>query len=145
MSQALCVFHLAFPVTSLESARNFYVDTLGCGLGRDSERWIDFDFFGHQLSAHLVDADPAIAEHNQVDGKRIPVRHFGIVLDWQTWENLAARLRGKGVPFLIEPCTRFAGQVGEQATFFVSDPSGNCLEFKTFRDPAQLFARSNVP
>jgi extradiol dioxygenase family protein len=135
---------LAFPVRALEPARKFYVDNLGCRVGRESERWIDFDFFGHQISAHLVDNEDkgvGTADHNEVDGKQIPVSHFGAVLDWNSWEHLAARLRSKGVEFLIEPGIRFAGQVGEQGTFFVRDPSGNCLEFKTFRDASQLFAR----
>ena len=134
-------FHLAFPVSDLAATRAFYADLLGCALGREAERWIDFDFFGHQISAHLVD-DLAVARStNAVDGDQVPVRHFGAVLAWEAWQALAERLRARGVRFLIEPRIRFRGEVGEQATFFLEDPSGNALEFKSFRDPARLFAR----
>lgn len=134
-------FHLAFPVADLEATRAFYVALLGCVVGREAERWIDFDFFGHQLSAHLVDDPAQLTPTNAVDGDRVPVRHFGAVLDWQAWHALAERLRARGQRFLIEPRIRFRGEVGEQATFFLEDPSGNALEFKSFRDPARLFAR----
>lgn len=136
----LSPFHLAFPVTDLEATRGFFVQTLGCNVGRESERWIDFDFFGHQISAHLVDAqlpEPC----NEVDGKSVPVRHFGAVLPWEDWHRLVDRVRSAGAEFLIGPYIRFEGQPGEQATFFIRDPSGNALEFKSFRDPARLFAR----
>jgi len=135
-------FHLAFPVTDLAEARAFYAGILGCGVGRESERWIDFDFYGHQITAHLVapDAEPAVPV-NEVDGDAVPARHFGAILDWPDWETLAGRLRTAGVPFLIEPHVRFAGQPGEQATLFVRDPSGNALEFKSFRDMGRVFAR----
>ena len=135
-----CPFHLAFPVTDLPATRTFYGDVLGCRVGRSAERWIDFDFFGHQISAHLVDAGAAEVSCNAVDGDDVPVRHFGVVLEWGAWEALGARLRVAGVAFVIAPRIRFAGEVGEQGTFFVRDPSGNALEFKTFRDPAALFA-----
>lgn len=134
-------FHLAFAVTDLEATRRFYVDVLGCRVGREDARWVDFDLFGHQVSAHLVDGPLPREPTNEVDGKRVPVRHFGAVLPWDEWHALADRLRGAGVRFLIEPGIRFAGQVGEQATLFVSDPSGNAIELKSFRDPARLFAR----
>lgn len=134
-------FHLAFPVTDLEATRAFYAGLLGCAVGREDTRWIDFDFFGHQISAHLVDAAPAPEPTNQVDGKAVPVRHFGAVLDWDDWQRLAQRLRDANTGFLIEPHIRFAGQVGEQATLFIADPSGNGLEFKSFKDPQRLFAR----
>lgn len=133
-------FHLAFPVTNIESTRRFYGDVLGCGIGREAERWIDFDFFGHQISAHRVEQTDA-APTNAVDGDAVPVRHFGAILEWSQWEALAERLRERGTPFLIEPRVRFRGEPGEQGTFFVTDPSGNALEFKTFRDMADVFRR----
>ncbi len=133
-------FHLAFPVTDLAATERFYAGVLGCRVGRRDVRWIDFDFFGHQISAHLVDTPLDGPSHNEVDGDDVPVRHFGAVLPWDAWEALAARLSEAGVPFLIAPRVRFAGQVGEQGTFFVRDPSGNAIEMKSFRDPALLFA-----
>ncbi len=132
-------FHLAFSVSDLQAARRFYVDVLGCGVGRESTRWIDFDFFGHQLVAHL--AEQAAGASNPVDGDDVPVPHFGVVLGWDDWHALAERLRAAGVSFVIPPKIRFAGQPGEQATLFFRDPSGNALEFKAFQDPGQLFAR----
>ena len=132
-------FHLAFPVSELEATRDFYVDLLGCTVGRESERWIDFDFFGHQITAHLSDL-PGAVSHNAVDGDEVPASHFGAVLEWEAWQTLRAKLESLGTDFLIGPRTRFAGQVGEQATFFIRDPSGNALEFKSFRDPDRLFA-----
>lgn len=137
-------FHLAFPVRDLEAARRFYGGLLGLPEGRSAERWVDFDLFGHQLSAHLVDADEPPAT-NPVDGDDVPVRHFGAVLAWDDWQALAARLRAAGASFLIEPRVRFRGEVGEQGTFFLRDPSGNALEFKSFRDPGRLFARAPEP
>jgi len=135
-------FHLAVPVADLEEARRFYGGLLECPEGRSSPEWVDFDFFGHQLVAHL-DASGAAHDqvHNEVDGKHVPVPHFGVVLEWERWHALADRLRAAGVRFGIEPGIRFQGQVGEQATMFFQDPSGNALEFKSFRDPTQLFAR----
>jgi extradiol dioxygenase family protein len=133
-------FHLAFPVDDLAAARAFYGGLLGCPEGRSSDEWIDFDLYGHQIVAHL--APPRGADHhNPVDGHDVPVPHFGVVLDWDAFHTLAARLRERGVRFVIEPCIRFAGQVGEQATMFFRDPSGNALEFKSFKDPSRLFAR----
>lgn len=134
------LFHLAFPVTDLDAARRFYQDVLGCRVGRESERWIDFDFFGHQITAHLTAAEPKPLT-NPVDGKAVPVRHFGVILDWAAWHAFAERLRAADVEFLIEPHIRFPGQVGEQATLFILDPSGNGLEFKSFQDMASVFAR----
>jgi hypothetical protein len=134
-------FHLAFPVNDLERARHFYAGVLGCRVGRESDRWIDFDFFGHQITAHLSEPGDAAAA-NLVDGDAVPVRHFGAVLPWAEWQDLAARLTRQGLDFLIQPKIRFAGQAGEQGTFFVRDPAGNALEFKSFRDPARLFARA---
>jgi extradiol dioxygenase family protein len=133
-------FHLAFPVISLEKTKKFYNEILGCELGRESERWVDFNFFGHQLSGHLVDTMPVVAT-NDVDGKKIPTSHFGAVLEWSEWEKIAEKLRDNNVEFLIEPYTRFAGFVGEQGTFFVLDPSGNGVEFKTFKDKKMIFEK----
>ena len=133
-------FHLAFPVRDLASTRAFYGRTLGCPEGRSAERWVDFDFFGHQLSAHLSDASTSVPT-NEVDEDDVPVRHFGVVLSMERWEALAERLREQRVSFLIEPRIRFRGEAGEQATFFVRDPSGNALEFKAFADPGRLFRR----
>ena len=133
-------FHLAFPVSDLPATRRFFVDVLGCEVGRTDDLWIDFDFYGHQLSAHLRPEECQTARTNDVDGDDVPVRHFGLVLPWDEWHALAERLTEKAVEFLIEPHTRFEGEPGEQATMFVSDPSGNALEFKSFRDPEMLFA-----
>jgi extradiol dioxygenase family protein len=142
----LSPFHHAFPVDDLAAARDFYGRVLGCPEGRSSAEWIDFDFFGHQIVAHLSPPRPARGapgagdHHNAVDGHEVPVPHFGVVLEWGEFEAFAARLRGQGVRFVIEPHVRFAGQVGEQATMFFRDPAGNALEFKAFRDRSRLFA-----
>lgn len=134
-------FHLAFPVSDLAATRAFYTDLLGCRTGRESDRWIDFDFFGHQITAHLVEGAPeSAAPTNAVDAHNVPVRHFGAILPWDQWEALADRLKAAGTAFVIEPYVRFEGEVGEQATMFFNDPSGNALEFKSFRDMAQVFA-----
>ena len=133
-------FHLAFAVDDLSAARAFYGGLMGCPEGRSSAEWIDFNLFGHQIVAHL--APPrAKVHHNEVDGHDVPVPHFGVVLDWDHFHGLAERLRAQGVKFVIEPYIRFAGQVGEQATMFFYDPAGNALEFKSFRDRGQLFAK----
>ena len=135
-------FHLAIPVHDLAAARRFYGERFGCPEGRSSPQWIDFDFFGHQLVVHQVDgrADPD-AGQTEVDHHAVPVPHFGVVLAWDDWTALAARLQAAGTRFVIEPGIRFEGQVGEQATMFLRDPSGNALEFKAFRDIGQLFAK----
>lgn len=133
-------FHLAFPVTSLDATRAFYVDLLGCRAGRSAPRWLDLDLFGHQLSAHLVDRAADALPTNLVDGDDVPIPHFGAILEWSAWHALADRLRAAGVSFVIPPHIRFAGQVGEQATMFLLDPSGNALEFKSFQDDSQVFA-----
>lgn len=133
-------FHLAFPVHDLGAARSFYGELLGCREGRSSDHWIDFDLYGHQIVAHL---DPAMQPRpirNSVDGHDVPVPHFGVVLTMDQWEELAARLKAAGVVFGIEPYVRFKGQIGEQATMFFTDPSGNALEFKAFADDSQIFA-----
>jgi len=133
-------FHLAFPVSSLIDTRKFYEDLLGCSVGRTSERWIDFNFYGHQITAHLKPDEVKAAQTNEVDGDQVPVRHFGAILDMETWENLADRLKEADIDFIIEPHVRFKGQAGEQATMFFLDPSGNALEFKAFKDKSQIFA-----
>lgn len=134
-------FHLAFPVDDLDAARAFYGGLLGCPEGRSSAHWIDFDFHGHQIVAHLSPSEVSRAATNVVDGHDVPVRHFGVIMEWDAWHALADRLRDAGVTFVIEPGIRFAGQVGEQATMFFLDPAGNALEFKSFKDASQLFAR----
>lgn len=134
-------FHLAFPVHDLASARSFYGGLLGCREGRSAETWVDFDFYGHQIVAHLDPQAAGVRLRNAVDGDAVPVPHFGVVLDMAQWRALADRLRDAGVRFVIEPHLRFEGQVGEQATLFVLDPSGNALEFKAFADPTRLFAK----
>jgi len=134
-------FHLAFPVHDLAAARAFYGDLLGCPEGRSSDTWIDFDFFGHQIVAHLsAGAAPEPSSSNPVDGHDVPVPHFGVVLTPAAFAALSARLSAAGVRFIIEPYTRFAGEVGEQSTMFFKDPSGNAIEFKAFSDLDQLFA-----
>ena len=133
-------FHLAFPVNDLEATRRFYVDLLGCTVGREAALWIDFNFQGHQLSAHVKPEETGLAAGNPVDGKTVPTRHFGLILAWDAWQALADRLVEAKAPFLIEPYLRFEGDPGEQGTFFITDPSGNALEFKTFKDMAQVFA-----
>jgi len=135
----MALFHLAFPVKDLKETIKFYVGVLGCRVGREHSEWIDFDFFGHQISAHLKPEECSVARANDVDGKQVPVRHFGVILEWNEWEELAERVKGSGIDFIIEPGTRFKGKVGEQGTFFFRDPSGNALEFKTFRDIGNLF------
>lgn len=132
-------FHFAFPVHDLAAARSFYGDLLGCREGRSSNEWIDFDFYGHQIVAHLAQAG-GDRTANHVDGHDVPVPHFGVVLTMVDWRTLADRLRAAGVDFTIEPTVRFAGQAGEQATMFFRDPSGNALEIKAMANPGALFA-----
>ncbi|MBX7171466.1 MAG: VOC family protein [Pyrinomonadaceae bacterium] len=134
------LFHLAFPVHNLDEARNFYGGILECEEGRSSEHWIDFNLFGHQIVAHLAD-NTGIVHHNEVDSKNVPVPHFGIVLTMDEFNKFAEKLKAKGVKFVIEPYIRFKGEVGEQATMFFLDPSGNALEFKAFADFSQVFAK----
>lgn len=139
-SASLRPFHLALPVDDLDRARDFYCGLMGLGTGRTADRWIDLDFFGHQVTLHLVDSDGDAVATNPVDGDAVPARHFGVVLDRDDWDRLAERLEAAQIDFLIAPKIRFEGEVGEQATMFFLDPAGNALEFKSFRDPAQLFA-----
>ncbi len=132
-------FHLAFPVMDIEKTREFYVGLLGCSVGREAEKWIDFNFFGHQISAHLKPEQCEPARTNEVDGDNVPVRHFGAVLEWSTWQALNEKLAQEQIPFFIEPRIRFEGEAGEQGIFFLTDPSGNALEFKTFKNMDSLF------
>ena len=135
-------FHLAIPVWNLDRCRIFYRDVLGCEEGRHSDHWVDFNFFGHQLVIHFKPKEENTSIHaNPVDGKQVPVPHFGVILPWEEFEVFSEHLKSKKIDFIIEPYVRFKGQVGEQATLFFYDPSGNALEFKAFRDTAQIFAK----
>lgn len=134
-------FHLAFPVRDLAEARAFYGELLGCREGRSADDWVDFDFFGHQIVAHLSPAEVRTQAHNLVDGESVPVRHFGVILSMEKWRETAEKLNKLGVSFIIEPQIRFQGLPGEQATFFLADPSGNALEFKAFADDKMVFAK----
>ena len=138
----LSPFHLAIPVDNLPLARAFYNEVLELSEGRSSDHWVDFNFFGHQLVIHYKPKESNESIHtNAVDGKDVPVPHFGILLEWNQWETLAEMLKQKNVDFVIEPYIRFKGEVGEQATMFFYDPCGNALEFKSFKDPSQIFAK----
>lgn len=134
-------FHLAFPVRDLPEARAFYGELLGCPEGRSSDQWIDFNFYGHQIVAHLSPDECGSTQTSSVDDHSVPVRHFGAVLEMSAWENLAKKLQDAGTKFVIEPYVRFKGEVGEQATMFFMDPSGNALEFKSFKNMDSLFAK----
>lgn len=135
------LFHLAFPVADLEETLEFYTEVLGCNTGRSSDTWIDFDFWGHQVVAHLSPEEAGKSSTNEVDGHAVPAKHFGVILAWNEWQELAERLEEKGIDFIIEPYVRFVGEPGEQATMFFKDPSGNALEFKAFRNREQIFAK----
>jgi len=137
----LSPFHLAIPVNDLAKARSFYRDVIGCEEGRSSDHWVDFNFYGHQLVIHYKEGSQKSENHNPVDGHDVPIPHFGIVLPYSDWESLATRLKESNQKFIIEPYIRFEGQVGEQATMFFQDPCGNALEFKSFKDLGQLFAK----
>lgn len=141
MASAVPPFHLAFPVRDLDEAREFYGAILGCTEGRSSPEWIDFNFFGHQIVAHLAPEECVARATNEVDGHQVPVRHFGAVLSMADWNASAERLHALHVKFILEPQVRFKGKVGEQATMFFLDPSGNAIELKAFEDPTQLFAK----
>lgn len=133
-------FHLAFPVDDLEAARGFYKGLLGCAEGRSSDDWVDFDFHGHQIVAHLAPEELGTAKTSKVDGHGVPCRHFGLVMSMDKWQNTADRLTKAGVNFIIEPYVRFQGETGEQATMFFADPAGNAIELKAFKNMDQLFA-----
>lgn len=137
----LTPFHLAIPVKELQQTKEFYVETLGCEVGRSTEIWQDLNFFGHQLVLHIDENMNASRPHNEVDGKQVPIPHFGVVLEWEVFKKFATSLKEKKLSFEIEPYIRFEGKTGEQATMFFYDPSGNALEFKAFRNPNELFAR----
>ncbi len=135
-------FHLAIPVKNLEENRNFYKNILGCKEGRSSDHWVDFNFFGHQLVIHVQETDEKSPKKgNPVDGKEVPIPHFGVVLKWEDFERFSEELKKKNIEFVIEPYIRFKGKTGEQATMFFRDPSGNALEFKSFKNIDQLFAK----
>lgn len=138
---AFALFHLAFPVDDLTRARAFYGVLLGCSEGRSSPEWVDFNFYGHQIVAHLAPSEVGHRATSAVDGDQVPVRHFGAILSMNEWQALADRLRAAGTQFVIEPHIRFKGEVGEQATMFFLDPCGNALEFKAFQDQSQIFAK----
>lgn len=141
METPISPFHIAIPVHNLEECRTFYRDILNCDEGRSSDHWVDFNLFGHQLVIHYKPKTSEDTHTNSVDGKDVPVPHYGVVLPWKTFQDFAKNLSAKGVQFIIEPYIRFEGQVGEQATMFFKDPSGNALEFKSFKDINQLFAK----
>ena len=140
MTKTLRPFHLAIPVNNLEDCRTFYREVLGCNEGRSSNHWVDFDFFGHQLVIHYKESISEVIS-NPVDGKEVPIPHFGIVLDMNSFKELSRKLIEKNISFIIEPYVRFEGEIGEQATMFFKDPSGNALEFKAFKNMDQLFAK----
>lgn len=139
--QAISPFHIAIPVHNLAECRVFYRDTLNCEEGRSSDHWVDFNLFGHQLVIHFKPKSTEDNHTNLVDGKNVPVPHYGVVLPWNTFHSFSEALKSKGVQFIIEPYIRFEGEVGEQATMFFLDPAGNALEFKAFKDLGQLFAK----
>ena len=140
MAEQLRPFHLAIPVNNLSIATKWYEKVLGCATGRITAKWIDFNFFGHQLVAHLVPANDARTVTSRVDGEMVPSRHFGVILTPGTWKNLVTHLQGNNIEFIIQPQTRFSGKTGEQSTFFIEDPFGNALEFKAFKDDDEMFA-----
>jgi uncharacterized protein len=139
---AIRPFHLAFPVKDLETTRKFYTEVLGCTVGRSADSWIDFDFYGHQISAHLVPEAINDRRSSPVDGKNVPVSHWGVILEWRDWHVLSDKLAAVGTEFLISPYIRFQGEPGEQATMFFYDPSGNFMEFKSFKDDSHIFRTS---
>lgn len=144
MTRTLTPFHIAVPVHDIEAARKFYGDVMGFAEGRSADTWVDFDFYGHQFVIHLQPGMEKELDRRHcipVDGHDVPVPHYGAVLEWHDWEALAERLKSKGIKFVMEPCIRFKGLVGEQATMFPLDPSNNALEFKAFKDIGQLFAK----
>lgn len=134
-------FHLAIPVKALEPCRTFYRDVLGCEEGRSTDHWVDLNFFGHQFVIHVDETHENKTSSNPVDGKAVPVPHFGVVLNWEVWEELSKKMSARNTEFIIEPYIRFEGKVGEQATMFFLDPEGNALEFKAFKDKSQIFAK----
>ncbi|MBO0321777.1 VOC family protein [Muricauda sp. CAU 1633] len=139
--QNITPFHVAIPVHNLDECRVFYRDVLECEEGRSSDHWVDFDFFGHQLVIHYKPKSEEALHTNPVDGKNVPVPHYGVVLEWDTFQSFSKKMEEKGIDFVIAPYIRFKGEPGEQATMFFLDPAGNALEFKAFKDMGQLFAK----
>ena len=137
----LSPFHLAIPVNNIAKCKIFYKEILGCVEGRSSDNWVDFDFFGHQLVIHFQESNNKNLHTNPVDGKDVPIPHFGVILEWENFKRFSSKLEKKGVEFIIKPYIRFEGEPGEQATMFFKDPSGNALEFKSFKDSSQIFAK----
>ena len=137
----LSPFHLAIPVNNIAKCKIFYKEILGCNEGRSSDNWVDFDLFGHQLVIHFHESNNKNLHTNPVDGKDVPIPHFGVILEWENFKIFSSKLEKKGVEFIIKPYIRFEGEPGEQATMFFKDPSGNALEFKSFKDSNQIFAK----
>ena len=137
----LSPFHLAIPVNNIAKCKIFYKEILGCTEGRSSDNWVDFDLFGHQLVIHFQESNNKNLHTNPVDGKDVPIPHFGVILEWENFKRFSSKLKKKGVEFIIKPYIRFEGEPGEQATMFFKDPSGNALEFKSFKDSSQIFAK----
>ena len=137
----LSPFHLAIPVNNIDKCKIFYKEILGCKEGRSSDHWVDFDLFGHQLVIHFQESNNKNLHTNPVDGKDVPIPHFGVILEWENFKRFSSKLEKKGVEFIIKPYIRFEGEPGEQATMFFKDPSGNALEFKSFKDSSQIFAK----
>ena len=140
MNRSLRPFHIAFPVYNIDVTIKWYKNILGCTIGRQDKKWVDFNFYGHQISGHLIDQDDTTIQTNIVDGENIPARHFGIILKKSEWKNLSEKLKSKNIEFIIKPNIRFKGQKGEQSIFFIKDPSGNVLEFKSFKNDEMIFA-----
>ena len=141
ISSKISPFHLAIPVWNLEACRKFYKEVLGCTEGRSSSHWVDMNLFGHQLVLHYKPKLNEKIHANEVDGKQVPIPHFGVILEWDMFQEFTRDLKNKDIDFIIEPYTRFEGEIGEQATMFFLDPAGNALEFKSFRDFNQIFAK----
>tara|TARA_B100000427_G_C15200395_1_gene460035 strand:- start:140 stop:565 length:426 start_codon:yes stop_codon:yes gene_type:complete len=137
-------FHLAFPIYDLNEAKIWYTKYLDCKIGRESSKWIDFNFYGHQISAHLVPKKENNIITNEVDQKNIPVRHFGIILEWEQWQELSSKLIKLNIEFIVKPYLRFKGKIGEQATMFIKDPSDNCIEFKSFKNDNYIFTSDKI-
>ena len=137
----LSPFHLAIPVNNIQKCKIFYKEILGCMEGRSSDNWVDFDLFGHQLVIHFQESNNKSLHTNPVDGKDVPIPHFGVILEWENFKRFSSKLKKKGLEFIIKPYIRFEGEPGEQATMFFKDPSGNALEFKSFKDSSQIFAK----
>ena len=139
MNKDLRPFHLAFPIYDIKKTISWYTNILGCTIGRQDKRWVDFNFFGHQISGHLIDKNDEEINTNIVDGENIPSRHFGIILNRANWNDLSQNLISKNIDFIVQPTIRFKDKKGEQATFFIKDPSGNVLEFKSFKNDEMIF------